>query len=314
MTFANNRPLIIGIILAVVGGAVIYKKVIVPKTPPIVMDTNRSQESSSIIHGVGTLEAKEIVVLAPKTTAKLQELYADEGDRVQSGQVLAKMEISELAGNVLESTASIAKSRSQLAVSKAVIADLEAKKLLADTTLTRYSTLLKGGFVTQAEFDAAHAGSRSAAAQLTSAKENLELSVHDIEKSEAALVAQKAKINDLTLRSPFDGVVVSRNAEVGSTVASGSTVFRLANPKTVWVKVYINETQSGALHVGQLAWVTLRSMGEKKFKGEVARIGVESDRITEERVVYIRLIDVPEMLHLGEQVEADINTKNLSSL
>lgn len=307
MTFANNKPLIIGILLAVVGGALIYKKVILPKNTSVVVDTNRSQESSSIIHGVGTLEAKEIVVLAPKTTAKLQELYADEGDRVQSGQVLAKMEISELEGNVLESTASIAKSRSQLAVSKAVITDLEAKKLLADATLARYTTLLKGGFVTQAEFDGAQTGSRSAAAQLASAKANLNLSTHDIEKSEAVLVAQKAKINDLTLRSPFDGIVVSRNAEVGSTVAAGSSVFRLANPKTVWVKVYIDERQSGALKVGQPAWVTLRSISEKKLNGEVARIGVESDRITEERVVYIRLIDVPKISHIGEQAEVDIH-------
>jgi len=307
MTFANNKPLMIGILLAVVGGAVVYKKVIVPKNTPVVMDTNKSQEISSIIHGVGTLEAKEIVVLAPKTTAKLQELYADEGDRVRSGQVLAKMELSELEGNLLESTASIAKSRSQRAASEAVTADLEAKKVLADGTLARYTTLLKGGFVTQGEFDGAQAASRSATAQLISAKENLNLSTHDIEKSEAILVAQKAKINDLTLRCPFDGVVVSRNAEVGSTVTAGTAIFRLANPKTMWVKVYIDERQSGALKVGQSAQVTLRSMGEKKFSGEVARIGVESDRITEERVVYIRLMDVPEIVHIGEQAEVDIH-------
>lgn len=302
---AKTKYLIAFIAIALIGGVVIAKKVISPKTASAPVSPI-TEKPFAAIHGVGTLEAKEIVVLAPKTTSKLQALYADEGDVVKAGQVLAKMEISELRGNVQESTASIAKSRSQLAASKAVIEDLEAKKNLADTTLARYSTLLKGGFVTQAEVDAASAGARSANAQLTAAKENLQLSAHDIEKVEATLAAQMAKIDDLTLRSPFDGFVVSRNAEVGSTVGSGSAIFRIANPKTLWVKVYIDERQSGALKVGQSATVTLRSFPKKQFAGEVVRIGVESDRITEERVVYIRLRDLPEFLHIGEQAEAEI--------
>lgn len=304
---AKTKYTIAFIAVALIAGAIIVKKVILPKAAPVVTQTNTTARASNTIHGVGTLEAKEIVVLAPKTTAKLQALYADEGDVVKADQILAKMEISELRGNVQESTASIAKSRSQLAVSKAVIEDLEAKKSLSDATLSRYGTLLKGGFVTQAEFDAAQAAQRSASAQLAAAVENLRLSAHDIEKGEAALAAQMAKIDDLTLRSPFEGFVVSRNAEVGSTVGSGSAVFRIANPKTLWVKVYIDERQSGALKIGQSATVTLRSFPEKRFAGEVARIGVESDRITEERVVYIRLRDLPEFLHIGEQAEAEIS-------
>ncbi|MGZ5207735.1 MAG: HlyD family secretion protein [Sulfuricurvum sp.] len=307
MTFANNKFYIIGVVLAVVAGAVIYMKVIVPKTAPVVMDTNISRQSSPIIHGVGTLEAKEIVVLAPKTTAKLQELYADEGDSILKGQVLAKMEISELQGNIEESRAGIAKSHSAMASQKAVIEDLKAKKSLADATLNRYSTLLGGGFVTQAEFDAAQASMRSASAQLAAAHENLKQFEHDIEKSKGSLLAQRSKIDDLTLRSPFDGIVISRNAEVGSTVGAGSSVFRLANPKTLWVKVYIDERQSGKLHVGQKATVILRSFPKNSFSGDVVRIGVESDRITEERVVYVRLLDAPDFLHIGEQAEADIH-------
>lgn len=312
---AKTKYLIAFIAIALIGGVVVAKKAIFPKTAPSPVSP-ALEKPLTAIHGVGTLEAKEIVVLAPKTTSKLQALYADEGDVVKADQVLAKMEISELRGYIQESTASIAKSRSQLAASKAVIEDLEAKKNLADTMLSRYSTLLKGGFVTQAEVDAASASARSASAQLAAAKENFQFSAHDIEKAEAALAAQMAKIDDLTLRSPFDGFVVSRNAEVGSTVGSGSAVFRIANPKTLWVKVYIDERQSGALKVGQSATVTLRSFPEKQFAGEVARIGVESDRITEERVVYIRLRDLPEFLHIGEQAEAEISliSKSDSSL
>lgn len=313
MMSAKTKYTITFITIALIAGAIVVKKVILPKAVPVVTETNTTALTANTIHGVGTLEAKEIVVLAPKTTAKLQKLYADEGDTVKADQVLATMEISELDGNIQESTAAIAKSRSQVSAQKAIIEDLEAKKNLADTTLSRYSTLLKGGFVTQAEFDAVQAAQRSASAAVKAARENLTLFSHDIEKSEATRMALRAKIDDLTLRSPFEGIVISRNAEAGSTVGAGSPVFRLVNPKTLWVKVYIDERQSGALHVGQKATVTLRSFSEKVFNGEVARIGMESDRITEERVVYIRLADAPELLHIGEQAEAQITIDSAKS-
>ncbi len=311
MTFANNKKWLIMGVLVLIAGAVIVKKVILPKTVPVIVAPQVINAQDSV-YGVGTLEAKEVVILAPKTTSKLQALYADEGDLIKANQVVAKMEISELRGNIQESNAALAKSRSQLAASKAIIEDLEAKKSLSDATLIRYTTLLKGGFVTQAEFDAAQANARSANAQLKSAKENLMIGAHDIEKSNAALIAQNAKIDDLILRSPFDGIVISRDAEVGSTVGAGVAIFHIANPKTLWVKVYIDERQSGALSIGQKATVTLRSLNDKHFAGEITRIGMESDRITEERVVYIRLLNGPELVHIGEQAEANITISSKS--
>jgi len=309
MTFANSTKWLISGAVLIGAGALIITKVYLSKaTPtPVVVQTPSSMNT---INGVGTLEAKEVVVLAPKTTSKIQSLYADEGDVIRKGQVLAKMEISELRGNLQESTASIAKSRSQLTSQKAIIDDLEAKKSLADITLSRYKTLLGGGFVTQAEFDTAQAGARSATAQLTSAKESLKQSEYEIEKSQAVLTGQQEKIDDLTLRSPFDGIVISREAEVGSTVGSGVAVFRLADPKMVWVKIYIDERQSGALKVGQNATVILRSSPDTKLSGKVHRIGMESDRITEERVVYIVLESAPLSLHFGEQAEAQITIES----
>lgn len=306
MMFASNKKWVFLGVLVLISSGMIYKQVNTSKTITKKNVTAAVDKPRTTIYGVGTIEAKEIVLLAPKTTSKLLEVYADEGDIVHAAQVLAKMDISELKNNKEESAAAIEKSRAQLSSSQALIEDLGVKKKLADTTLDRYTTLLKGGFVTQAEFDAVSASARSAEAQLKSAQDNLKIWMYEIEKTKASLAAQNAKIDDLILRSPFEGLVVSRNAEPGSTVSSGSAVFQIANPKTLWVKIYIDERQSGALKIKQKATVTLRSFGEKQFEGEVARIGVESDRITEERVVYIRLLNGPEFLHIGEQAEANI--------
>ncbi|HEX5670690.1 MAG TPA: efflux RND transporter periplasmic adaptor subunit [Sulfuricurvum sp.] len=313
MTFVNSKRWLIGGAVLIGVGVLAYNKIYLPKNAQVTPSAPVKVEFS-VVSGVGTIEAKEIVVLAPKTTSKLQALFADEGDRIGQGQVLAKMEISELRGNLQESSANIAKSKAQMASQEAIIEDLKAKKNLADINLNRYVTLLKGGFVTQAEFDSAQALSQSATAQLMSAKENLKLSQHDIQRSQAALLTQQDKIDDLSLRSPFDGVVVSRNFEVGSTVGAGMAVFHIANPKTLWIKTYIDERQSGRLQVGQSATVTLRSFSNQKFTGKVARIGVESDRITEERVVYVTLDTIPDPIHIGEQAEAIIDISSPKKL
>ncbi|MDP1783810.1 MAG: efflux RND transporter periplasmic adaptor subunit [Sulfuricurvum sp.] len=276
-----------------------------PKTvSPAALSTPK--EPNHYVNGVGTLEAKEIILLAPKSTSRVETLYADEGDTVRKGELLARLELSELSGNAQESTALIEKNRSQMASQKAVIEDLKAKKELADVTLARYKSLIKGGFVTQSELDTVQASARSASALLVSAQEALKQSQHDIERSKGSLSAVNAKINDLSLRSPIEGIVISRDAEAGSTIGAGMSVFKIANPKSVWVRAYIDERQSGVLKIGQKAVVTLRSTGEQHYTGIVRRIGVVSDRITEERVVYIGLDHLPEPLHLGEQAEAQI--------
>lgn len=305
MTFAKIKPILMGVGLAALIGGLVYVKGYLPKvTYPSVLP--KKGELIESVSGVGTLEAKEVILLAPKSTAKIGSLYADEGERVRQGAVLARMELSELAGNKAESVAVIEKSRSQMAVQKGVIADLQAKKELADATLERYRTLFKGGYVTQAELESVQASARSAHALVFSAQEALVQSQHELERAQGALSALDAKIGDLELRSPIDGIVVSRDAEAGSTVTAGSAVFHIADPDRVWVKIYIDEAHSAPLSPGQRAKVTLRSFPDTVWNGTVRRIGVQSDRVTEERVVYIALEKNPAPLHLGEQAEAEI--------
>lgn len=271
--------------------------------------SNAQTESEQIVPappliGTGTLEAKNVVIIAPKTTAKILSLYADEGDRIHAGQLLAQMETSEVEAALNESRASIDKSRAQREAQSGLISDLQARYELADANLKRYAPLHKEGFVTQAEYDTAVAAQKSAKAQLHSAMQTLALFERDIQKAQASSAVQQAKMDDLILRSPIEGIVLSRNAEAGSTVGAGSPVFRLADPKSAWVKVYVDEAQIHKISLGSKAQVTLRTYPDTVFDARVVRIGVESDRITEERVVYLSLEQQPEAFHLGDQAEA----------
>lgn len=305
--FAKIKPAAIAIAAVVLIGGGIYTKVYLPKiTYPSV--SPQEGELTESISGVGTIEAKEIVVLAPKTTSKIGMLYADEGDRIAKGAVLARMELSELAGNKTENTALIEKNRSQMEVQKGVIEDWKARADLADATLKRYQSLFAGGYVTRSELDGAHSSARSAHAQLESAQAALQLLRHEIERAQGSLSALDAKISDQELRSPINGIVISREAEKGSTVGAGTAVFKIADPATVWIKIYVDERQASGLKIGQSGDVTLRSTGERRWPATVRRIGMQSDRITEERVVYLSLHEMPYPLYLGEQAEARIVT------
>lgn len=303
----KKRPVLVGtIILIAIAVIASLMKMPAPKTAEIPNDT-LTQTSLGQVNGVGTLEAKEVITISPKHASTISTVYADEGDRIAKGARLAQMELSELNGARLQNSAIVAKSRSQMASQKDIIEDLKAKKVLADATLTRYKNLSKGGFITQAELDAAQASAQSANAALSGAQEALKQSQHEIQRAVGSLDSVNATIRDYSLRSPIDGIILSREAEAGSTIGAGTPVFKIANPKSVWVRAYIDERQSTGLHVGQAAVVTLRSTGEKKYPGTVRRIGVVSDRITEERVVYITPDTLPEPLYLGEQAEVQIH-------
>ncbi|MDP3301918.1 MAG: efflux RND transporter periplasmic adaptor subunit [Sulfuricurvum sp.] len=301
----KRRPVLVGAIILIVI-AVIASLMKTPESKTAVT-TDTSKKPLNQVNGIGTLEAKEIITISPKHTSTIGAVYADEGDRVAKGSRLAQMELSELAGAQLQNSAIVEKSRSQMAAQKAAIEDMKAKKTLADATLKRYKNLSKGGFVTQAELDTAQTSSQSANAALLSAQEALKQSQHEIQRAVGSLDSVNATIHDYSLRSPIDGIILSRDAEAGSTIGAGTPVFKIANPKSVWVRAYIDERQSGPLKVGQKAIATLRSTGDKTYSGIVRRIGVVSDRITEERVVYITLDTLPEPLYLGEQAEVQIN-------
>lgn len=299
----KKKPILVGALLLVAITLVTTSM----KETPVKTAEAPTQTNANQVSGIGTLEAKEVITISPKHASTISVVYADEGDKVSKGARLAQMELSELTGIQTQNNATIEKSRAQVASQKALIEDLKAKQALADATLKRYTNLIKGGFVTQAEFDTVQVSAKSANAALSSAQEALKLSQHEVQRAVGSLDSLNATIRDYSLRSPIDGIVISREAEAGSTIGAGVSVFKIANPKTLWVRAYIDERQSGPLQVGQKAIVTLRSTGEQKYNGVVRRIGVVSDRITEERVVYITLDHLPQPFSLGEQAEVQIN-------
>ena len=100
-------------------------------------------------------------------------------------------------------------------------------------------------------------------------------------------------------------------SRAGTVVRAGDPIFTLMDPGTVWTLAYIDEARAGSIAPGQAAEVRLRSLPHEVFYGTVDRIGIESDRVNEERRVWIACDRCPAQVYLGEQAEVRITVATL---
>jgi len=135
-----------------------------------------------------------------------------------------------------------------------------------------------------------------------------------VKDAEAQLGLSREVLSQHFLVAPYDAVIIGRHKEIGTIMQAGEPVFTLVDPCTVWVRAFVDEAKAGYIEVGQLVEVRLRSLPGKRFPGKVARIDLESDRVGEERRIYVTWGDCPRDFHLGEQAEVVINSGLLDNV
>jgi HlyD family secretion protein len=293
------------------------------------------RELRPAIRAVGTVEAKTVVQIAAKINGRIARMTVDHGDSVQTGQLLAELEDGESRAEVDRAAANLERSRiavhgqnaallrahAALAAAEAVVAKARANRTLTATNAERWDKLAAAELVAKADLDdrvnAAHLADaelksalalREAAAKEVAVQQAAVNSVpHDIAAAAAALASARARNADSFIKSPIDGYVVSREIEPGTAVNSGTPILKLADPRTIWVTVYVDEREAGVLDIGNAADVMLRSMPDRMLPGKIARVRRESDRVTEQLTVDITLDAPPDHLRLGQQAEALIH-------
>ena len=118
----------------------------------------------------------------------------------------------------------------------------------------------------------------------------------------------RSKVADTLIYAPQDGVIITRDLEKGATVSPGMPILTLADPQTVWVKANVDESQLKGVAVGRKAMITLRSLPGEQLSGHVARLGHQSDRVTEELEVDVAFTEPLKQFRLGEQSDVYIVT------
>jgi HlyD family secretion protein len=264
------------------------------------------------VFGLGTVEAQILSHVGFEVAGTLIELHADYGDRVAAGALLARLDSREQEARVAQARAAVAQAESAIRQATATIERAQANLTQKAQANERRQDLVRRGNVSVEAAQDAQSAYDMARAELAQAQSALEVARANLEQAKAQAAFEEARLAKYGLYAPYDAVVVSRNRELGSMLASGEQLFSLVDPETVWVLAYIDEAKAGRIGVGQRAEVTLRSLAERRFQARVVRIDIETDRVNEERRVYVRCDECPVEFHLGEQAEVVITVSELA--
>lgn len=263
------------------------------------------------VYGLGSVEARIVSRIGFEVGAALTELAVDSGDAVGRGQILARLHTAEQQARVVRAEAAV--EAAGATSSKAAANVVRARAVLAQrrSTNNRRQALAERSAISAQSAEEAQRDVDVAAADLAVAESEVKVAQAQRADAEAALLYERTLLDHHVLRAPFDAVVVTRHAEAGTVVRAGEPIFTLMDPGTVWTLAYIDEARAGSIAVGQPAEVRLRSLPHEVFTGTVARIGIESDRVNEERRVWITCDRCPAEIFLGEQAEVAITVATL---
>ncbi len=258
------------------------------------------------LFGVGVVEARRSYAVGPTVPGRVLRVLVDVGDQVKAGQLLAEMDPVDMDARVLALDATLARASSAIAAAQAQSADVQARAELAANNARRFQDLARQAFVSASVVQAKDQENASAQAATLAARASVSAAEQDRKRLQADRAALSQQRSNLQLLAALDGVVVSRDAEVGSTVVAGQSVFRLVDPTSLWVKTRFDQGQSAGLVPGLGASIVLRSHTGISQRGQVARVELQSDSVTEERVAQIVFDALPLALTLGELAEVTL--------
>ena len=260
------------------------------------------------LYGLGSVEARILSRVGFEVGAALVSVSADAGDAVKAGQELAALHPAEQIARVARAQAAVAANAAGQAKADAAVARAQAVLAQRIAANDRQKELARQDVASIQRAEEAQRDEDVARAELALAEADLAVISAQGADAAAALQLEQTLLAHHRLVAPYDAVVVARHVEPGTVVKAGDPIFTLIDPATIWVQAFIDEERAGQLALGQEGVIRLRSQPAAEFHGTVARIGLESDRVNEERRVWLTCSDCPEAMFLGEQAEVRILT------
>lgn len=235
----------------------------------------------SAVEATGALEAVETVEVGSQVSGTIKSLNADFNDRVRAGQVIAELEPSLLEAQVEQSRASVVRLEADLDRARVTAED-------ADVKWRRAQELWDMQLISKADLEAAQATARTAATAIKSAEAQLA-------QGRASLNQSRVNLGHSIIRAPIDGIVISRDVDVGQTVAASlnaPVLYLIAKDLArMRVNARIDEADIGRVEAGQRVTFTVDAYPGESFAGVVAQVRLQP--VVESNVVsYVTIIDV----------------------
>ncbi|MBZ5576654.1 MAG: efflux RND transporter periplasmic adaptor subunit [Acidobacteriia bacterium] len=277
-----------------------------------VASVTRSATRTDLVLPGNIQPVTEAPVLA-RASGYVRKRYADIGDRVMEGQVLAEIEAPELDQQIRQAQATLDQAQSSVQQAEAALQQGRSNEDLARITAGRWANLVSRGAVSkqendvyQAQFAAQQANVQALGKAVAAAQSNV-----------GAVQANIARLTDLkgyqTVRAPFAGVITVRNVDVGALINEGNTLlFRIA--QTGKMRTYINVPQSDAdsVRTGQTASLEIVDLRGRRFVGRVTRTSKALDPASRTLLTEVEVSNPDDALLPGmfTQVDLEVPRKN----
>ncbi len=283
----QRRSLWAGVAVAVlvIGGWSVWQSGQKAKAAPVyVTESLKKGDITLTVSANGTLQPTRSVNIGSELSGTVKRVTVDVNDRVKAGQVLVELDTAKLLDQVEQSRAALASAQAQLAQTGATVKEARA-------TLTRYEEVarLSGGKVPSAtELDSAKAALERAVASENAARAG-------VAQARATLSTNETNLSKASIRSPINGVVLSRSVDPGNAVAASLqavTLFSVAEDLTqLKLDVAVDEADVGNVKVDQKATFTVSAFPARRYPATINRVAYGSTK-TDNVVTYTTTLNV----------------------
>src|SRR5690349_1000590 len=260
------------IAVLVAGGAAWFAmqpRVQAVRTTPII--TTYPSQQFVVLNATGYVVAQRKASISSKATGRLEWLGVAEGSRVKAGDVIARIDDRDVVAQAQSVNASVRAARANVEQ-----AEVEARN--AQVEYDRNAELVDRNFISKSALDTARARLDRGKAAVNSAKANLNAALANARNAQVS-------VDYTQIRAPFDGVILSKSANVGDLVTpfsnatdSKGAVVTMADMSTLEVEADVSESSLAKVRVGQPAEIVLDALPDSRFRGHISRIVPTVDR------------------------------------
>jgi HlyD family secretion protein len=260
----SKKVIFVTVAVVVVGGGIIAWLILSkPALPPGFAESN------------GRLEAKQVDI-ATKYEGRIAEVLADEGDTVDSGQIVARMDTQPLEAQLRNAEAKIREEQDNRRTAQADVVVKQAEFSYAQKQYQRSKELVTRGAVSQQERDIDLARMQASQAALLGAKAQAVRAASAIDAANAEAERLRAEIEDSVLKAPIRGRVQNRLAEPGEVLPAGGKVLALVDLSDVYMYLFLPEPIAGKVALGSQARIVLDAAPEYPIRAMVSFVSPEA--------------------------------------
>jgi len=303
----NNRLLyiLLGTVVLLLAGYTVAKKqgwVGKPNGVEVLVAKAGPANIVEKVSASGKVQPETEVKISPDVSGEITELYVQEGDSVQKGQLLLRIRPDNYQAMVNMQSAQVGTQRANVGQAQARLQQVLANARQTELTYRRNASLFKQKVISQADYEASRAAYDASQEEINSARQQIRAAQSTVSSAQASLEEARKNLNKTTIYAPVSGTISKLNVKkgervVGTTQMAGTEIMRIANLNNMEVRVNVNENDIINVHLGDSVEVEVDSYASKdeKFRGLVTNIAnTAKDALTAEAVtefeVRIRLL------------------------